>query len=64
MKKLLAVVLALVLALTLALPLAQAESLEEITILYPGELTDEMSNFLDGAFAEKVAKELNLIQIT
>ena len=33
MKKLLAVVLALMLVLTLALPLAQADALEEITIL-------------------------------
>ena len=60
MKKLLAVVLALMLVLTLALPLAQADALEEITILYPGEETDEMSNFLKGAFAEKVAAELNM----
>ena len=60
MKKLLSVVLALALVLTLALPLAQADELEEITILYPGEETDEMSNFLNGAFAEKVAAELNM----
>ena len=41
MKKLLAVVLALALVLTLAAPLmAQADGLEEITILYPGEETD------------------------
>ena len=38
MKKLLAVVLALMMVLTLAVPLmAQADELEEITILYPGE---------------------------
>ena len=60
MKKLLAAVLALALVLTLALPLAQAEATEEITILYPGEETDEMSNFLNGAFAEKVLAELNM----
>ena len=60
MKKLLSVVLALALVLTLALPLAQADELEEITILYPGEETDEMSNFLNGAFAKKVAAELNM----
>ncbi len=60
MKKLFAAMLALMLALTLALPLAQADALEEITILYPGELTDEMENFLNGAFGEKVAAELNM----
>ena len=61
MKKLMAVVLAMTLALTLALPLlAQADDLEEITILYPGEETDEMSAFLNGAFAEKVKSELNM----
>ena len=61
MKKLLAVVLALTLVLTLAVPmLAQADELEEITILYPGEETDEMSAFLNGAFAEKVKEELNM----
>ena len=61
MKKLLAVVLAMMLALTLAVPLlAQADELEEITILYPGEETDEMSAFLNGAFAEKVKEELNM----
>ena len=61
MKKLLAAVLAMTLVLTLALPLlAQAEATEEITILYPGEETDEMSNFLNGAFAAKVKEELNM----
>ena len=50
MKKLVAVFLALMMALTLALPMmAQADDLEEITILYPGEETDEMSAFLNGA---------------
>ena len=61
MKKLLSLALALMLALSLTLPiLAQAEGLEEITILYPGEETDEMSAFLNGAFAEKVKNELNM----
>ena len=61
MKKLLSLALALMLALTLALPLlAQAEDLQEITILYPGEETDEMSNFINGPFAEKMKNELNL----
>ena len=60
MKKLLALVLALTLVLTLAVPLAQADELEEITILYPGEETDEMSAFLNGPFAEKVKAELNM----
>ena len=60
MRKLLAAVLALVLVLTLAAPMmAAAEVLEEITILYPGEETDEMSAFLNGAFAEKVEAELS-----
>ena len=61
MKKLLAVVLALTLVLTLAVPmLAQADELEEITILYPGEETDAFSAFINGPFAEKVAAELNM----
>ena len=61
MRKLLAAVLALVLVLTLAAPLmAAAEVLEEITILYPGEETDEMSAFLHGAFEKKVEEELNM----
>ena len=61
MKKNLLLVLALVLAMTLALPLlAHADELEEITILYPGEETDEMEAFLNGPFAEKVAAELGL----
>ena len=61
MKKLLAVVLALTLVLTLALPLmAQAEVLEEITILYPGEETDAFSEFIKGPFAEKVEAELKM----
>ena len=61
MKKLLAVVLALALVLTLAAPLmAQADGLEEITILYPGEETDAFSAFINGPFAEKVATELNM----
>ena len=61
MKKLLAVMLALTMVLTLAVPmLAAAEAPEEITILYPGEETDEMSAFLNGAFAEKVLSELNM----
>ena len=61
MKKLLSLALALTLVLSLALPLmAQAEGLEEITILYPGEETDEMAAFLNGAFAEKVKNELNM----
>ena len=61
MKKNLLLVLAIVLAMTLALPLlAHADELEEITILYPGEETDEMEAFLNGPFAEKVAAELGL----
>ena len=61
MKKLLALVLAMMLVLTLAVPLmAQADDLEKITILYPGEETDEMANFLNGAFKEKVKEELNM----
>ena len=61
MRKLLAVVLALIMALTLAMPLlAHADVLEEITILYPGEETDEMAAFLNGAFADRVKEELNM----
>ena len=61
MRKLLAVVLALIMALTLAMPLlAHADDLEEITILYPGEETDEMAAFLNGAFADRVKEELNM----
>ena len=61
MKKLLAVVLALMMVLTLAVPLmAQADELEEITILYPGEETDAFSEFINGAFAQKVKEELNM----
>jgi ABC-type glycerol-3-phosphate transport system substrate-binding protein len=61
MRKSLAILLALVLTMSLGVPLfAQAEALEEITILYPGEETDEMAAFLNGAFAEKVQAELNM----
>ena len=61
MKKLLAMVLAMMLVLTLAAPLmAQADELEEITILYPGEETDAFSEFINGAFAKKVAEDLNM----
>ncbi len=61
MKRYLALVLALVLTMSLGLPLfAQAETMEEITILYPGEETDEMASFLNGPFAEKVKSELNM----
>ena len=61
MKKLLAVVLALMMVLTLAVPLmAQADELEEITILYPGEETDAFSEFINGAFAQKVKEEQDL----
>ncbi|MBR3740324.1 MAG: extracellular solute-binding protein [Clostridia bacterium] len=61
MKKLFSLALALMLALSLMLPLtALADGLEEITILYPGEETDEMAAFLNGAFAEKVKNELNM----
>ena len=61
MRKLLSLVLALTLVLTLAVPLmAQADELEEITILYPGEETDAFSEFINGAFAQKVKEELNM----
>lgn len=61
MKKNLLLVLALVLAMIMALPLlAYADELEEITILYPGEETDEMEAFLKGPFAQKVADELGM----
>ncbi|MDO5377072.1 MAG: ABC transporter substrate-binding protein [Clostridia bacterium] len=61
MKKNLLLVLALALAMMMALPLlAHADELEEITILYPGEETDEMEAFLEGPFAQKVAEELGM----
>ena len=61
MKKNLHLVLALALAMILALPMtANAAELEEITILYPGEESDEMEAFLNGPFAEKVAAELGM----
>ena len=61
MRKTLALLLALALTMSLALlPAAQADDLEEITILYPGEETDEMAAFINGPFAEKVKNELNM----
>lgn len=61
MKKYLALLVTLVLMLSTALPMfAQADTVEEITILYPGEETDEMANFLNGVFAERVMADLNL----
>lgn len=61
MKKLLATILALTMVLMLAVPMmAQADEPEEITILYPGEETDEMAAFLNGTFADKVREELNM----
>ncbi|MBQ8073413.1 MAG: ABC transporter substrate-binding protein [Clostridia bacterium] len=61
MKKLLSMLLTLTLLLTLAAPLmARADDPEEITILYPGEETDEMAAFLNGKFAEKVKADLNM----
>ena len=61
MKKTLSVLLALIMVLTMALPLiSSADELEEITILYPGEETDEFQAFVDGPFAEKVAAELGM----
>lgn len=60
MKKSLSVLLTAALLLGLmALP-ASAAALEEITILYPGDETDEMTAFLEGPFAEKMAQELNM----
>ena len=61
MKKLTALMLALALLLSLGTLGALAEQkLEEINILYPGEESEEMSNFLKGPFADKMAAELNL----
>ena len=61
MKKSLATLLALVMALTLALPvLAHGEILEEITILMPGEETDEYAAFINGPFAQKVEEDLKM----
>lgn len=61
MKKYLALLVTLVLMLSLTFPLfALADTVEEITILYPGEETDEMANFLNGVFAERVMADLNM----
>ena len=61
MKKTLAILLALLMTLTLALPvLSHAEILEEITILMPGEETDEYAAFINGPFAQKVEEELKM----
>lgn len=61
MKKLICLLMTALLLVTLCAPLcAVADAPEEITILYPGEETDEMSAFLNGAFAERVLKELNM----
>ena len=61
MKKLTALFIILTLVLSLGLVNALSETkLEEITILYPGEETEEMTKFLQGPFAEKMAAELNL----
>ena len=61
MKKSLATLLALMMALTLALPvLAHGEILEEITILMPGEETDEYAAFINGPFAQKVEEDLKM----
>ncbi len=61
MKRISIALLALVFALLMVLPTgALAEPVEEITILYPGEETDEMTAFLNGPFAERVLAELNM----
>ncbi len=51
------------LTLTLALLLSLntfAAPLEEVNILYPGEESEEMTQFLQGPFAQKMASELGL----
>ena len=61
MKRIFVLALALLMLLSLGFLSASAEGkLEEITILYPGEETEEMTKFLQGPFAEKMAAELNL----
>lgn len=60
MKRFLSAMLAALLLFSLCGVSASANATEEITILYPGEETEEMSNFLHGPFAEKMAKELQL----
>lgn len=61
MKKMTALLLAFALLLSLVAQSVLAEQkLEEITILYPGEESEEMTKFLKGPFAEKMAAELNL----
>lgn len=61
MKKLTSWLLVFTLIMSLGVVGALAQQkLEEINILYPGEETDEMTNFLKGPFAKKMAEELNL----
>ncbi len=60
MKKSTALFLVLTLCLSLLSFTAGAAGLEEITILYPGDESEEMTEYLDGPFAEKMASELNL----
>ncbi len=61
MKKALSLALALVMALTLMLSVAgTAYAAEKITILYPGDETDRMTEFLEGEFRDKLLNDLNM----
>lgn len=63
MKKLMAAGLALALSVSLFTGCGQktnTDGMEEITILYPGEESDRMSEFLDNEFAERMKTDLNM----
>ncbi len=59
MKRILTLALAVLTLMTMfAIPASAAN--EKITILYPGEESDRMTEFLNGEFAEKMLADLNM----
>lgn len=63
MRKILAMVMALVLCLGVFTACGNkggTSGMEKITILYPGDQTDRMGEFLKGEFAEKMKTDLNM----
>lgn len=59
MKRILTLVLTAIMLSTLFVGVASAAP-EKITILYPGEETDRMTEFLNGEFAERMLADLNM----
>ncbi|MEG2021965.1 MAG: hypothetical protein RR087_09315, partial [Oscillospiraceae bacterium] len=61
MRKILAMVLALVLSATLLASCGSkgAGGMEKVTLLYPGDESDRMSEFMENEFAEKLKTDLN-----